>query len=389
MDTYKRTINELQRGIEKNTGEVHLCLTKLGEYLSYQEAGALATPEMKELHKRIQDLRHQLPESRQLVKKILQSVTRNEELEREIRNRKARIAELAEKNQEICEAIGRAAYTAYKSLKAPREEYRELFEPLRRQEQELEELEAEYQELQAHTKEGKFFRIFRETGRSLYLKGILSLRRKAVGKSFHEAGKRFCNSELDPELKAGGLREALAPYEANEKTIDTLHRETGKLGEDKERMWNELKTLGADKSHQKRVREIETEIQRIEGQLYDAFEALGSLFRGTRSGGYTDVEASSIVKQIVGIEQKNRKNRKQIERLKAAMRIDSIRDQLGNVADRISKLEADIESRQREIDTLRIQASEGQKEIQQLQKVRGSEQTLLKYPKGAAQGEKS
>ena len=71
------------------------------------------------------------------------------------------------------------------------------------------------------------------------------------------------------------------------------------------------------------------------------------------------------------------------------MRIDSIRDQLGNVADRISKLEADIESRQREIDTLRIQASEGQKEIQQLQKVRGSEQTLLKYPKGAAQGEKS
>ncbi len=389
MDTYKRTINELQRGIEKNTSEVHLCLRKLGEYLSYQEAGALATPEMKELHKRIQDLRHQLPESRQLVKKILQSVTRSEELEREIRNRKARIAELAERNQEICEAIGRAAYTAYKSLKAPREEYRELFEPLRRQEQELEELEAEYDELQAHTKEGKFFRIFRETGRSLFLKGILSLRRKAVGKSFHEVGRRFCNSELDPELKAGGLREALAPYEANEKTIDTLHRETGKLGEDKERMWNELKTLGADKSHQKRVREIETEIQRIEGQLHDAFEALGSLFRGTRSGGYTDVEASSIVKQIEEIELQNRKNRKQIERLKAAMRIDSIRDQLGNVADRISKLEADIESRQREIDTLRVQLSEGQKEIQQLQKVRGSEQTLLQYPKGAAQGEKS
>jgi uncharacterized membrane protein len=43
---------------------------------------------MKELHRRIQDLRHQLPESRQQVKKILQPVARNEELEREIRGRK-------------------------------------------------------------------------------------------------------------------------------------------------------------------------------------------------------------------------------------------------------------------------------------------------------------
>lgn len=389
MDTYKRTINELQREIEKNTSQIHLCLRKLGEYLSYREAAKLGSPEMKELHGRIQDLRRQLPESRQLVKKILQSVSRNEELEREIRDRKARISELAERNQEICEAIGRAAYTAYKSLPAPREEYRELFEPLGRQEQQLGDLEEEYAELQAHAKEGKFFRIFRETGRSLYLKGILSLRRKAVSRLFYEVGRRFCNSELDEELKAGGLREALAPYEANEKEIKALHRETANLGEDKERMWNELKTLGADRSHQKRVREIETEIQRIEGQLQDSFEALGSLFRGSRPGEFTDVEASSLVKQIEEIEQANRTNRKQIERLRAAMRIDALRDQLGNVADKISKLEAEIQSRQREIDTLRGQGSEGQKEIQRLQKVRGSEQTLLKTLKGATQGEKS
>ena len=71
------------------------------------------------------------------------------------------------------------------------------------------------------------------------------------------------------------------------------------------------------------------------------------------------------------------------------MHIDSLRDQLGNLADRISKLEADIESRQREMDTLGVQVSDGQKEIQRLQKVRGAEQTLLKNPKGAAEGEQS
>jgi len=387
MDTYKRAIKELQRGIEKNSGEVNLCLKKLGEYLSYREVEVLSTPEMKELHKQIQELRRQLPESRQQVKKILQSVARNEELEREIRNRKARQLELADKNKVICEAIGRAAYTAYMSLTAPRSEYREVFGPLRRQEKELEELEAEYDENRAQAKGAKFFRIFRETGRSLYLKGALSLRRKALSKSFQEVGRRFCDSEVDEELKDRGLREALLPYEANKKKINAFHQETGKLREEQGRLWSELKTLGAGKSHQKRVREIETEIQCIEGQLNVAFEALGSLFRGTRSGESMDVEASSMVKQIEGIEQASRKNRKQIERLRAAMRIDSLRDQLGDLADRISKLEADIESRQREIDTLGVQVAEGQKEIQRLQKVRGAEQTLVKNRKGAAEGE--
>jgi len=61
--------------------------------------------------------------------------------------------------------------------------------------------------------------------------------------------------------------------------------------EEQGRIWNELKTLDADKSHQRRVREIETEIQPIEGQLHEVFEALGSLFRGTRSGESMDFEA--------------------------------------------------------------------------------------------------
>lgn len=70
----------------------------------------------------------------------------------------------------------------------------------------------------------------------------------------------------------------------------SLRRQEKEL-EEQGRIWNELKTLDADKSHQRRVREIETEIQPIEGQLHEVFEALGSLFRGTRSGESMDFEA--------------------------------------------------------------------------------------------------
>ena len=76
-------------------------------------------------------------------------------------------------------------------------------------------------------------------------------------------------------------------------------------------------------------------------------------------------------------EQDSRKKEKRIDRLKAALQIDGLENQLGNLADRISKLEGDIETRRREVETLRRQIAAGQTEIQRLQKIRGSEQTLL------------
>jgi chromosome segregation ATPase len=379
MHDYKRAISELQRDIAKNSGEIRVCLKKLGEYLSYQDAEALSSSEMKELHGRIQELRRQLPDSRQQVKKILQTVAGNEALEREIRDRKLRISELTKENQEICESIGRAAYRAYKTLPVSGKAYGELFESLEKQEQELAELEAEQQTLQEHGKEGKFFRIFRETGRSVYVKGLLSLRRKAVLKTYHEVGQNICNSpQLKNEVKDGRLEQALAPYEANERKIANLQRELEKLLGDRDRKWGELKTLGAHRSHQKRVREIESEIQRIEGKLQDAFEGLGTLFRNIRSGESQDTEAASLIHQMQEIEQDTRRKKKRIERLTAALQIDVLHNQLGNLADRVSRLEGDIETRRREIETLRSQIAVGEKEIQRLQRIRGSRQSLLK-----------
>ncbi|UCF99784.1 MAG: hypothetical protein JSV89_09655 [Spirochaetaceae bacterium] len=377
MNDYKRRINELQKDIERNIGEIHVRLGKLGEHISYQDAKVLPNAEMEELHTRIQELRRQLPESRQRVKRILQTVADNEELEREIRNRKLQIAELGRINQEICETIGRAAYQAYKTLATPNHALRELFEPLEKQEQELADLEAEQESLQANGREGKFFRIFRETGRSVYVKGLLSLRRRAAVKAYYDLGKRFCASRLKDDLKDSGLQAALAPYETNERKITTLQREMDRLEGEQENKWSELKSLGAYRSHQKRVRDIESEIERIEEQLRDAFEGLGSLFRAAPTGASQDTEASSMVNQIEEIEKTNRNKKKLIERLNAALQIESLNNQLENLADRISKLEREIESRHREIETLRSQVAEREKKVQRLQKIRGSKQALL------------
>ncbi len=379
MQDYKRAISELQRDMEKDSAEVRLLLKKLGEYLSYQDTATLPDPVMREGSDRIRDLRRQLPESRQQVKKILQTVAGNEATEREIRSIKLQINELDKLNREIYVSVGRVAYRVYTSLPVSGDQYEALFASLEKQELGVSELEEKLQALQEEGKGGKFFKIFRESGRSVYVKGLLSLRRKAVEKSYHEVGKRICSSpELKGELEHPRLRETLAAYEANERKSVTLQRELERLLSEQEKRWSELKTLGAHRSHHKRVREIETEIQRIEARMQDECEALGTLFRNQQSGGLQDSEAASLIHQIQEIEGDSRKKKKRIERLNAAVRIDGLHNQLGNLADRVSRLEGEIESRQTEIETLRTQISEGEKEIQRLQRIRGSKQSLLK-----------
>jgi chromosome segregation ATPase len=378
MHDYKRTINDLKREIDKDTAEIRDCLEKLGEHLSYQKIDVLPDPGMKELHDRIQQLRRQLPDSRQQVKKILQAVAGNEALEREIRSKKRQIGELAASNQEICESIGRAAYRAYKTISPERLSLEQLFESLESQERELAELEQEQEMLQEHGKSGKFFKIFRETGRSVYVKGRLSLRRKAVAKTYHEVGKQFCASpELREELDDRRLGDAMAPYEVNERKTTKLQSELNELIGDQEKKWNELKSLGAHRSHQKRVREIESEIQRIEEKLKDAFEGLGTQFRQARPGEIQDMEAASLIHQIEELERGIRGKEKRIERLSAALQIDTLSGQLGNLAERVARLEGEIETRLREIETLKAQIAVGEKEVQRLQRIRGSKKLLL------------
>ena len=73
MHDYGQGIRELQRQIEQLNAEIGVQLRKLGEHLSYQDAAVLHNDQLKQLHRRIHELRHRLPESRQQVKLILQT----------------------------------------------------------------------------------------------------------------------------------------------------------------------------------------------------------------------------------------------------------------------------------------------------------------------------
>lgn len=385
-DAYRRAIEETQRGLQRNSAEIAAQLKKLGEHLSYREGEAFSDSSMADVHRGIRELREQLPRSRQEVKRIVQCVGRSEELEAQMRELKVQAAEIEARNDELCEQIGRSAFAAYSSAFAARggaeeqqTEYEQVFGALIRLEEEIESLDREQERLQSNVRTGNFFRIFRETGRSLYLKGLLSLKKKSASRSYREAGQRFCESGLAAAADDPALQRALGPYRENRRRLQSINKQLGRFREEQAALWEELKELGAEKSHQRRVRELEASIQRIDESLEDAFEGLGSLFRAKPVKALAeDLEVAHCLRLLSRAERSSALGRKRIERLEAALQIEQLARQRQSLEEKVDRLEREIRTRQEEIALLRDEISETGAQSERLARLRGSEESLLR-----------
>lgn len=375
----RRAIEELRQRIRQLEAESGSLLRQLGEHLSYQPPESFEATPLGGTHARVNELRERLPESRQQVKRILQSAARSEELEKGIRSVRVQLAGLEEEGERICEEIGRCAFEAYRSTRPHEAEYERIFGPLLEQEQELAALEAEMEKAQSGSKSGNFFRIFKESGRSLYVKGLMSLKKKTVARNYREAGHRFCESELvkgitDPELKA-----TLAPYTKNRQKVDALGSEMDTLRSRQEALWKELKELGAERAHQRRVREIENRIERIEEELEDAFGSMGRAYRAKPIKSFAeDPEVKKLLREVSRVEKSAEQHRRQIARIEAAIQLDGVEKQRAAMEDRVERLEREIEHRKSEIRSLSERIEEARKQARRLEELRGSEGTLFK-----------
>ena len=375
MDDYGQAIRELERQIEQQETEIKEQMRKLGEHLSYQDPVVLNTEQMNQIHQRIQELRKRLPASRQQVKQILQTVAGNQALERELREQNRQLTELARKNEAMYEGIGTAVFQARGSGAIPEEIFGKLFDALERKQKELAQLEQEIENV-AERRSGRLFGRIGRRGREAYLKGLLSIRQRAVSKTYQQIGKNFCDFSSGAHLNNARLRDALEPFEANNRKAGKLQQQVEQLSSEREAKWRELKSLGANRSHQRRVREIESEIQQIETQLEIEFQTLGSCYIGARIDEAPSAEVAALQAQLRENERSKAKKLKQIERLQAAVQIVIVEDRLGTIAERITRLEEEIESRRNDVKALRAQIQEGEQQLQKLQRVRGSRQSL-------------
>jgi chromosome segregation ATPase len=223
---------------------------------------------------------------------------------------------------------------------------------------------------------GNILRMLGGAGRGFFLRSAVSFKRRAVARAYAEAGHGVCESALaesDPALKR-----KVEPYRQNRARQEELGREAEALRAEQSALRDELKELGADKSHQRRVRELERGIQRAEEDLAKASSRLGELYRAKPVRSFTtDPEVKNRLQRAAQAEKASEKYRKRIRRLEAAMQIDALDAQVRSMRAKIEKITREVRAREKEVRELegRIASSEGERE--RLVKVRGPQQDLL------------
>ncbi len=379
MDPRKRLVTELNRRIAENSVEAASQLERLGDYLASQEEKAFSDPEFVAVRREVVELRAQLPVGRRQVRRILQCVERNAELEARLGGVGERLEELQRENETICEEIGRFSYEAFRSrslVMEGREGLEELFVKVGRQEQELAVLNQDQERSRGYLRSGNILRMIGGAGRGFFLRSAVSFKRKAVARAYAEAGHGVCESPLaesDPALKR-----KVEPYRQNRARLEELVKEAEALRAEQSGLRNELKELGADKSHQRRVRELERGIQRAEEDLGRASRRLGELYRDKPVRSFaTDPEVKNRLRRSSEAEKASERFRRRIRRLEAAMQIDALDAQVRAMREKIEKVTREIRAREQEVRELesRIASSEGERE--RLVKVRGPEQDLM------------
>jgi chromosome segregation ATPase len=384
MDPRKRVITELNRRIAERGVEVSSQMERLGDYLANQAEDSFSDPSFLELHRHVKELRRRLPASRQQVRRIMQCMEKNADLEGRIKAAGEQYVELQNAAESVCEEIGRAAYASLGGGPAEqKEQLDQLFAKVARQEKELQALVEDQDRNRTTMRTGNLLKIIGEAGRSFFMRSAINFKRKAVSRAYAEAGRQLCESPLAEELRDASLRSRMAPYYDNKKKLEELASETEKLRQQQSELREELKELGAEKSYQRKLREIERQIQKTETDLQESCRKLGELFRASPVRSYvTDPEVKKRLALAAQAEKASEGHRKQVGRIEAAIQIDALDSQARAMRDKIEKLTREIRSRQQEARALEKRIRDGEDKKEALLKIRGSEQTLLELEEG-------
>jgi len=291
----------------------------------------------------------------------------------------AGFTELQTELDSICEEIGRAAYASLGGGSPEQKgELDQLFSKVARQERELQALMEDQDRNRSSMRTGNLLKIIGEAGRSFFIRSAVSFKQKAVARAYGEAGRQLCESPLAEALADAALRRQMAPYYESKKKLEALTQDTEALHKQQSELREELKELGAEKSYQRKLREIERQIQKTETDLQESCRKLGELFRGSPVRSFVaDPEVKKRLTRATQAEKAIEKHRKQIGRIEAAIQIDALDSQARAMRDKIEKLAREIRSRQQEVRALEKRIGEGETKKEDLLKIRGSEQTLL------------
>ena len=308
----------------------------------------------------------------------MQLVERHRAKQKLLAENTRKTADIEKRNEEVFEEIGRAAFAAYKNFPDRQGMYGNIFARLEELEGDLQSGRVKIESYEIQIRDGALLTKIRNQGRIAYLKSILALKKRAQAGSFRKTGSEICESEFIDKIQDENFIQAIWPYTENKEQIASLQEQKAKLEEQQEQIWAELKSLGAEKGHEKKVRELEKIIAETEGRLKDSCLSLGLLYRKSPAPALSaDEEISVFLQDVARVEKMMSRDKKQIKRLEADLEAEEISREMEKTREQIQRLNAEIAGGRQQLAELEQLMRDKEDEREKLLKRRGPESTLL------------
>ncbi len=349
----------------------------LGKHLANLEASPFIKTNLESSYKKIVDLNRELPEHRQQINKIVRDTARHNEINKLLKDSKEELKTLEKESSTICRDIGEAAYLSFKKTPDPGEYYLELFSDLVAHDQAIEKIEDELDQHHYNKRTRPIFKKLMDKGRAALLSSSKSAKIMALPGLYRKAGQKLCESELGEEAADKTFTQLMDPYLKNRRQAGKIENRDQELLAEQERLWQELKALGAEKRHQKLVKELEKTTRHIEEELEQFHAELGKRYcKDHPASVVSDEYIEESLKKLERLDKEKNSSKKQIKRLNAALEIERIDDEVNSKKSRIETLEAEIRDRSEQVKELASGIENLAKEKKTLEKVRGSLTTL-------------
>ncbi len=313
-------------------------------------AAAPPAPPDADLARRIEEARAVQTRTRQAQDLIGQVRTRAERIaaiEAIVKGNDLRVKDSMREVEHRYAEIGGMGWTVYRDKCAEKERFQEVFQPILTLEDDLRLHQKEVERLEQEGQKHGFFAKVIGRSKILLVEAKMRFRERDRTTALEEAGRRVCASKFPESVADQAFGDLMGKIVTNRKKAIDVQEETAQLRVEQARLEEDLRGLGVMSEAGSRVKELEREIAAAEKQEQEACRAIGSLvcdrnLAGQVPGGDVGLRTRTIeeVRRMIA----DKAGR--IDRLRSAMDLDKVSEELVGLHKQRVTLETQIKDAQ-------------------------------------------
>jgi chromosome segregation ATPase len=377
MDQRKTLIRDFEKEIETKQRSIQDLLYKTGQYLfeNYKKDTRLKAQDDYDAAKKLGE---QIDEYSSVKKRIGEIENRLSDIKEEIGEVGTEIENIERTNSPLYEKLGEAAFLRFKKDPQEFSGYRDVFAQIEDQSDEIGAIERDIDKLQEPERDRKFFEKIADKGQLAYLKGVRMVRSKTLPKLYAQTGRELVKTDFLDTTTDEDLLKIADPFLKNRSKLQNLEDRRNRLGAEEEELHTELQQLGVDKRADRRIEELDRNIEAAEEKLRSRLTNIGTAVRSdTPSSIADDSSYKDFISSITENEKKIENYRQNIAKLEAAIEADNLARQIERMKETIEDHKRRIEESKREIGNLEKRIEEAEQEKTKQEEIRGPEEITL------------